>query len=138
MPYVRNAVEYSLDGNTWTAAWESTGGEPLLDDRWTHVILNLGPQADGQSTVYVRWIYEIRDRAYQYSGWNIDDIEIWAESLTQPSVPSGPNTGVDSGSQQNSNTLSDPNSVWNKAVYWDIDYPSTGQVIKSRKLFLKN
>jgi len=33
--------------------------------------------ADNEATVYFRWSYEILDdRAYPYSGWNIDDIEL--------------------------------------------------------------
>ena len=30
--------------------------------------------ADGRQTVYIRWSYTVYDRAYSYSGWNIDDI----------------------------------------------------------------
>jgi hypothetical protein len=33
--------------------------------------------SDNEATVYFRWSYEILDdRAYPYSGWNIDDIEL--------------------------------------------------------------
>ncbi|MHC4619906.1 MAG: hypothetical protein ACYTEQ_19340 [Planctomycetota bacterium] len=34
-----------------------------------------GARAFGQPTIYVRWSYAvIQERAYPYSGWNIDDI----------------------------------------------------------------
>ncbi len=34
--------------------------------------------ADGQPTVYIRWGHEVVDSdAWPYSGWNIDDVEIW-------------------------------------------------------------
>jgi len=28
--------------------------------------------------LYVRWGYRISNNAFPYSGWNIDDVEIWA------------------------------------------------------------
>ena len=74
--YVRNTVEYSVDGSAWTVAWENTGTDPTIDDQWTPMTLDLSPGADGQSTVYLRWTYELQDRAFLYSGWNIDDIEV--------------------------------------------------------------
>ena len=33
--------------------------------------------ADQEETLYISWSYEILDRAYPYSGWNIDDIGLW-------------------------------------------------------------
>jgi hypothetical protein len=33
--------------------------------------------ADDQATVYLRWGMGPADRSNQYSGWNIDDVEIW-------------------------------------------------------------
>ncbi len=74
--FVRNTVETSLDGVNWTVLWETTGPEPVADDQWTPKTFDLSPHADDQSTVYLRWTYEIQGRAYLYSGWNIDDIEI--------------------------------------------------------------
>ena len=41
--------------------------------------------ADNQKTVYVRWSYEIEDdRAHPYSGWNIDDIQLWGSDFRLP------------------------------------------------------
>ena len=79
MPYVRNAVEYSVDGNTWAVLWENAGPDPTTDSQWTPVSLNLSPGADGKQEVYLRWTYDIQGRAYQYSGWNIDDIRVTGE-----------------------------------------------------------
>ena len=38
---------------------------------------DISATADGQPTVYIRWGYEVNDEAYSYSGWNIDDIQLW-------------------------------------------------------------
>jgi hypothetical protein len=36
--------------------------------------------------VYVRWGYQVGDAAYPYSGWNIDDVEVWAVSVCAADV----------------------------------------------------
>ena len=42
--------------------------------------------ADGESTVYVRWVMGGTDAAVTYPGWNIDDVQLWADPL-EPEVP---------------------------------------------------
>jgi hypothetical protein len=37
--------------------------------------------ADGETTVYLRWVMGPTDEGVTYPGWNIDDIEIWAVNL---------------------------------------------------------
>jgi hypothetical protein len=38
---------------------------------------DISEYADDNPTLYLRWGYQIIDRAYPYSGWNIDDVEFW-------------------------------------------------------------
>ncbi|MCG6879420.1 MAG: hypothetical protein LJE96_09785, partial [Deltaproteobacteria bacterium] len=45
--------------------------------------LDISSVADNQSTVYLRWTMGPTDDQYQYCGWNIDDVEIWAESCPE-------------------------------------------------------
>ena len=50
----------------------------ISDSDWSLQTYDLSATADDQSTVYVRWGYEIGSGAYAYSGWNIDDVQIAA------------------------------------------------------------
>jgi hypothetical protein len=74
--FVRATVEASIDGTSWILLWEHEDTEAvLMEDAWQTVLYSLGPIADCQENVYVRWGYEIRDKeAWPMSGWNIDDV----------------------------------------------------------------
>ena len=73
--YVKNTIEVS-NGGLWI--WEHTDRSDITDDGWLIVEYDISSIADGQETVYIQWGYEIlRGDAYPYSGWNIDDIELW-------------------------------------------------------------
>ena len=67
-------IRVSTDGASWSTVWQN-GGE-ITDDSWQEVEFDLSAVADGQETVRVRWIMGTTDPIWQYSGWNIDDIEI--------------------------------------------------------------
>jgi hypothetical protein len=76
-PYIGNTLEVSNDGQNWSVVWQAQEGENLADSEWQILEYDISAVADGQSAVYLRWGYEIiSDRAYPFSGWNIDDIEI--------------------------------------------------------------
>jgi predicted outer membrane repeat protein len=76
-PFVGNTLEVSNDGQTWSVVWQAQEGENLADSEWQILEYDISAVADGQGSVYLRWGYEIiSDRAYPYSGWNIDDIEL--------------------------------------------------------------
>ncbi len=70
--FVLCAVDASNDGNAWTTIWQNDS--VITDSRWTSVEYDVGSVADNQETVFIRWTYAVVDRAYAYSGWNIDDI----------------------------------------------------------------
>jgi hypothetical protein len=74
--YVKATLETSLDGITWIVLWEHKDTEAMLvDEVWQTVVYALGPMADHQESVYVRWSYEVIDpQAWPMSGWNIDDV----------------------------------------------------------------
>jgi len=75
--FVQCKVEASNDGNTWQTVWLNPTTEPITDNQWLVVQYDISQIAAGQSQVYVRWSYQIiLDRAYPYSGWNIDDVEL--------------------------------------------------------------
>jgi len=80
--YVRSTVEASNSGSNWNVIWEHEGPSDITDNQWQIVDYEIGNIADDQPTVCVRWGYEIHaDRAYPYSGWNIDDVELWGSSI---------------------------------------------------------
>ena len=75
--YARATVEVSSDGVNWTTLWQNPSNTAVTDDAWSQQVFDLSTVADDQATVYVRWGYQILASAYPYSGWNIDDVELW-------------------------------------------------------------
>jgi len=69
-------VRVSNDGVNWTQVWTNTA--EVTDASWSQVEYDISTVADGQSTVYLRWTMGDTDSAWTYSGWNIDDVEVWA------------------------------------------------------------
>ena len=75
--YVKCSLEISLDGNIWSLVWQNPEREEIADSAWNSVECDISSLADGQPAVYARWTYRIlRERAYPYSGWNLDDIQL--------------------------------------------------------------
>ncbi|TCO87341.1 Kelch motif protein [Chthoniobacter flavus] len=68
-------VDISKDGTNWTNVWNN-GTSAVTDSSWQTVQYDISSVADNQSTVYVRWGYQIASGALAYSGWNIDDVKI--------------------------------------------------------------
>lgn len=72
----------SNDGISWTTIWEN--GAEIVDTAWTPQVFDLSGLADGRPGLYLRWTMGTTDASWRYSGWNIDDVEIWAESTVPP------------------------------------------------------
>jgi len=76
-------VRVSSDGTNWTQVWTNTG--TLTDASWSQVEYDISAVADGEGMVYLRWTMGETDGGWTYSGWNIDDVEVWGiENSTQP------------------------------------------------------
>lgn len=73
--YAPAIIEVSDNNSDWSPIWVSSG--EITDSMWNQQIYDVSAYADGESTFYIRWGYEIKDFAFAYSGWNIDDIELW-------------------------------------------------------------
>ncbi len=69
-------VRASNDGVNWTTVWSNDSA--IEDGAWQAIDLDISAVADGQETVFLRWTIGTTDGAWQYCGWNIDDVEIWA------------------------------------------------------------
>ncbi len=74
--YVECTVEAS-NGEPWVAVWNHMGRTEMADDRWRIAEYDISSIADGHNAVYIQWSYRVLPWAFPYSGWNIDDIELW-------------------------------------------------------------
>lgn len=70
-------VRVSGDGGaTWTQVW--TNAATITDAAWSQVSYDISAVADGKPNVQIRWTMGATDGSWTYSGWNIDDVELWA------------------------------------------------------------
>jgi hypothetical protein len=83
--YAGSKIEASNNGSDWTPVWEHTGPSGITDSSWQPVEYDMSSVADNRQTVYIRWSYQIIDsHARAYSGWNVDDIELWGNAFNLP------------------------------------------------------
>jgi hypothetical protein len=66
----------SGDSVRWIKIWENE--RRIVDGEWVPIEYDISEVADGESTVYLRWTMGSTDGSWEYCGWNIDDIEVWA------------------------------------------------------------
>lgn len=79
--YDQAEVQCSLDGETWVDLWRHDG-QSLSDRTWTNMVFDLGSLADGQPTVFIRWGLGPTDSGVHYCGWNIDDVILTGDAIT--------------------------------------------------------
>ena len=73
--YDHASVEVSSDGTNWSEVW-SNPDATLLDAAWVEQTFDISAVADGESTVYIRWVMGTTDYVVVYPGWNIDDVAL--------------------------------------------------------------
>ena len=77
--FVSAELYLSTNGTAYTRLWAN--GLATSENAWSKQHYNLAALADNQPTVYLRWSYRIlKAGARPMSGWNIDDVEILADS----------------------------------------------------------
>jgi hypothetical protein len=93
----RNVYDHAIlyvsnDGTNWVQLWENPSSSSMQDDAWQEVTFDISSVADGQPEVYIRWQMGPTDSSVVYSGWNIDDVEIWAATAgeTTPTPTASP------------------------------------------------
>ena len=69
-------VRVSNNGSTWTTIWQN--GAEVAETAWSLQEYDISSVAENQPTVYLRWTLGTTDGSWQYCGWNIDDVQIWA------------------------------------------------------------
>jgi hypothetical protein len=70
-------VQVSTDQSTWHSVWEN-GSVETSDLDWNLMVYDISQYADGQPQVWIRWVMGPSDSQWEYCGWNLDDVEIWA------------------------------------------------------------
>ncbi|MCP3904860.1 MAG: hypothetical protein GY715_14635 [Planctomycetes bacterium] len=71
------SVSVSNDGVGWATVWMN--GMAVTDSSWQYMTYDISAVADDQPAVYVRWTMGPTNAFDGFSGWNLDDIEIWAD-----------------------------------------------------------
>ncbi len=83
--YDHASIRISTNGTDWETIW-SNPETTLAGGTWEPWEFDISAQADGQSTVYIRWGMGPTDSGWTYCGWNIDDVTIsFCRECTQPS-----------------------------------------------------
>ena len=72
--YDHATVSVRVGNGSWSDVW--TNQSTVEDDQWMDVSYDITDIAGGQEDIRIRWTMGTTDSAWQYSGWNIDDIEI--------------------------------------------------------------
>jgi hypothetical protein len=86
-PFVTQTLSISTDGTSWSELWDN-GTSEVSDNTWMDEAFDIASHADGEATVYVRWSHQVTSSgAWAYSGWNIDDVEIWGIPLNVDDCP---------------------------------------------------
>jgi len=70
-------VQVSTDNRSWVTIWENDISS-LQDDSWIYQEFDLTALAVGQESVQIRWVMGPTDGSISYSGWNIDDVLVYA------------------------------------------------------------
>ena len=67
-------IEVSNDSISWIEIWRNTA--KVMDSNWILQTFDISAIADNQPTVYMRWGMGPTNNNQNYSGWNIDDVEL--------------------------------------------------------------
>jgi hypothetical protein len=92
---------------------------------------DLSSIADGEPALYLRWTMGTTDDSWRYSGWNIDEVEIWGEASIPPSnhAPLANDLTVDTNEDQSlSITLSASDEDGDALSYAIVTSPTFGSL----------
>ena len=87
-------IEVSSNGTDWIRVWTNNDTYWETDSSWLLKDHYISPCADWQNAVSIRWGMGPTDSSGSFSGWNIDDVEIWGIWHPTPSpTPTGTPVG---------------------------------------------
>ena len=78
-------VRVSNDGVNWAAVWANT--EEMTGGSWQEMDCDISAAASNQEHVYLRWTMGSTDPGWQYCGWNIDDVQLFAFENIPTAIP---------------------------------------------------
>jgi hypothetical protein len=78
-------VRVSNNGITFTTVWENSG--EVADTSWHEMDLDVSAVADNKPSVLLRWTMGPTDTAWQYCGWNIEDVQLTSLVCQSPWLP---------------------------------------------------
>ncbi|MCF6169426.1 MAG: S8 family serine peptidase [Bacteroidales bacterium] len=67
------------DGSAWVQKY-SNGATTITDNAWQLIDIDVSAEADGNAGFKVRFAIGATDGGWQYSGWNIDDLTVYADA----------------------------------------------------------
>lgn len=71
------SIQISSDEESWFTVWQN-GQDEITDGDWSSRTVDISQYADSRSQVWIRWVMGTTDPGWEYCGWNLDDVEIWA------------------------------------------------------------
>jgi hypothetical protein len=74
----------SDDGTTWIELW--TNSATITDNSWSLDNYDISTSADLHGSVRIRFTIGPTDDSWQYSGWNIDDIEVTGDPVVYGAI----------------------------------------------------
>ena len=73
-------IRYSNDnGSNWHEVWANPDSN-IEDNAWSLIEFDLTAELAGYQFCQLRWVMGSTDTSYQFSGWNIDDVEVIIEA----------------------------------------------------------
>ncbi len=84
--YDNASIEATRDGVNWMTVWRNDNTD-LQETAWSQQSYNIGTVADDQPFVQVRWTMGPTDGSTTFSGWNLDDIRVYAIGTPDPNQP---------------------------------------------------
>ncbi len=81
--YDHASVEVSNDGTSWVTVWDFSG-PTMIETGWSLQDYDVSSVADGQPSVYIRWVMGPSDVGWTYGGWNIDDVQLTSTGTAPP------------------------------------------------------
>lgn len=78
-------VRVSNDGTNWTTLWANT--QEMTAGSWQTADIDISAIASNQEHVYLRWTMGTTDVGWQYCGWNIDDVQLFAFENITTAIP---------------------------------------------------
>ena len=76
----------STNGTDWTTLWSNSRTAIHVEFNWTLASYSLSASADQASTLYLRWSFGPTDSSVAYTGWRVDDLEVFGEPAPVPTL----------------------------------------------------